>query len=248
MLHFQPFSEENLTPKRAVFDHTGPRSRRERLGASVENQSHELQESLKDLGIQVTEEQTRESLENLRSGVDLQQAAQEQESREVNELIRLADQERGLEQVEVRERFMSDVQQRLAVVLAMLVNDGELTEAQLTPANISATLAQLETNKAALKVSASAGERNLYAHEQGLLGMTSKLSQHANAEVKEAWENMTKHLANNVRLMRVAAAAISSSENETSWSDEAQEMFDTVKEQWGKLSPTTKGLAIAGGA
>src|SRR5690606_32457 len=38
------------------------------------------------------------------------------------------------------------------------------------------------------------------------------------------------------------------SENETSWSDEAQEMFDTVKEQWGKLSPTTKGLAIAGGA
>lgn len=197
---------------------------------------------------QVSEQESRRSLESLRIGMELQQEDQRQEEQEVNYLLSLAQRERGLDDASQREIFLRSVQERMTLALAVLVADGEITEGQLAPANLAATLQGLEQNKSTLRVRSASGERNLYNHEQNLLRMPGFLSNHANEEVRRGWEQMAQAMRNNVRLMRAASNLVSGQSPDQSLTGRVSrgvsEAWDSVVQGWNNVPQTWKNVAL----
>lgn len=245
--------------KRFIFQHgdgagdtaRGGSARRIETNLPTPESQEQVNLRLAALEGRLTEEESRRSLESLRIGVELQQEDQRQEGQEVTYLLSMAQREGALDNATQRETFMRSVQERMTLSLAVLVADEEITEAQLAPNAIAATLQQLEQNKGSLRVRSASGERNLYPHEQNLLRMPAILSNHANDEVKRGWEQISQSMRNNVRLMRAASNLVGGQSPDQSLtgrvSRAVRETFNTVVETWAGATTGEKAL-IAGAA
>lgn len=258
MLH--PFLDphHSLIPARAVF-RQGPSTGGAGGSTSVENltnslpaagSAEELRLRLAALDQQVSQEEARKQLEGLKGGMELQQEAQQQESREVQYI--LSKLEGKLENAPERTSIMSSIQNRLTLELAVLVEDGEITEGQLSQNSLEATLNTLKGKAGSIKVRSAAGERNLYAHEQSVLNIPGLLKNHSNEEVKKAWEQMSQSMQHNVQLMRASSRLVSGKNPEQSltgsMSEGLKNAWNGVVDRWKNGSNMDKAMIIAGGA
>lgn len=260
MLH--PFLNPHISslPSRAVYKH-GPSD-----GGASGSQAAMRMESISDLPAtgtpeelrlrlaalegQVGQEERRSQLEGLKGKMELQQEAQQQENREVNFVLNKLG--GSLEDAPERLQVMNSIQNRLTLELAVLVEDGEITEAQLAPTALEATLQRLNQGKGSIKVKSADGERNLYTHEQNMLTVPALLKNHANEDVKKAWESMSRSMQQNVQIMRATANTISGGTAGRSLPARASAatkgLYENVVSTWKSSSNTKRALMVAGAA
>jgi hypothetical protein len=198
---------------------------------------------------QISQEEAQRQLLGLKTGMELQEQAQRQEAQEVNYVLNKLG--TNLENATERKAVLDSIQNRMTLQLAVLAEDNEITEAQLAPGNIEATLTRLAQNKGSIKVKKASGERNLYAHEQSVLTIPGLLKNHSNEEVKKAWEQMSQSMRQNVRLMRAAsrlAGGQSPSQSMTGrMSAGVKNAWEGVVDRWKNGSTMDKAMIVGAG-
>ncbi len=210
----------------------------------------EMRLRLSALEGQVNKEEARRQLEGLKSGMELQEQAQQQEAKEVdNVMSKLGS---HLESAPERNALMANIQNHMTLQLAILAEDGEISESQLAPNALESTLQSLLQNKGSIKVKTAHGERNLYTHEQSILGIPGLLKNHSNEEVKKAWEEMSQAMQQNVRLMRASSKLVAGKKPEQSMtgkvSDAVKNAWEGVVDKWDRVPQKWKTIATVAAA
>lgn len=214
---------------------------------SSENSREQLEQRLQQLDAELSAAETREDLEALKSGVELQQQAQEQEQAQVNELLALAELDGGLDSPSERAEFMNTVNQELTKTMALLLMDQEITIVQISATNIEQTIAQIQSSKDQIRIKTSNSERNFYEHEKGLLNIFSLLKNHQNQEVRSDWNQILSQLQTNVSRM-VSATDIVRGENPKENVGEDDGIMGMIQEKWDKVPNKWKKIALVAAA
>lgn len=207
-----------------------------------------LQWQLEGLKGDIVKDLTREQLSRLESGIqqqDFLRADQEDQTRLLAQIEGTT-----LENDEAREVFFGSLEQRLTVLLVLLIRSRQLNYQAFTTGNQQGLLDDLRSRKDQLRIGTANGNRELLPQENTLLDALARLPNHSVPKVRETWVTLLSELKSNVRAMGFAADIVSATDRGEApqapgnASEEEKGIWKDIKDQWEKIPPGIKRAAL----